>query len=201
MRASPKSLKSMPEDGSNTQPLANESSPSPGYVKNKIKAHKSRKRASEGSRARASQNQKLLAKAAKKLDALLKEFPDAKLHRAFEVLGEQLDATKKFYDMENKRVIDIPDEKTRHDAAIAILAYKLGRPVERSENLHVHATTDDLNELVDLIRSSKGASRRLSGLLPENVAKAQDVVTDKPENDPTKSDQNSDATSGDDLGT
>jgi hypothetical protein len=43
-------------------------------------------------------------------------------------LGKQLNATKEIWDVNKKKLIDIPDEKIRQDAALAILAYKWGRP-------------------------------------------------------------------------
>jgi hypothetical protein len=123
----------------------------------------------------------IFARAAKKLDRLLKEFPDEHLDRALRVFGEQLEATKKIYDLGEKKLIDIPDKKVRQGAALAILAYKLGRPVERSENVHLHATTEDFKLMLARIRESKGAQRRLPADLVnqvENGLKAQDVATD-----------------------
>jgi hypothetical protein len=61
-------------------------------------------------------------------------------------LGEQLNATKKIWDLDAKCLVDIPDEKIRQYAALAILAYKWGRPVERAQVLH--AKTEDFSEML-----------------------------------------------------
>ena len=81
-------------------------------------------------RARAS---KLFKRAAKKLAEIPEEFVDRALRR----LGEQLNATKPMWSVVEKKMINIPDEKIRQDAAIMILAYKWGKPVERSLTAHV----------------------------------------------------------------
>jgi len=81
-------------------------------------------------RARAS---KLFKRAAKKLAEIPEEFVDQALRR----LGEQLNATKPMWSVEKKKMIDIPDERIRQDAAVMILAYKWGKPVERSLSAHV----------------------------------------------------------------
>ena len=96
------------------------------------------KKPSKKSHARASSRaMKLLKRAAKKLQ----EIPDEYLDLALRRLGEQLNATKKMWDVNAKEMIDIPDEKIRQDAAIMILAYKWGKPVERS----IAATADVTN--------------------------------------------------------
>jgi hypothetical protein len=67
----------------------------------------------------------------------------------------------------------VPDEKVRQGAALAIFAYKLSRPVERSENLHLHATVDDFNALIDRVNASPVMMLdRAAGLL-ETDQKAQ----------------------------
>jgi len=81
---------------------------------------------------------RLFKRAEKKLHELLKDVPDEYLDLALRRLGEQLNATKKIWDMNAKCLIDIPDEKIRQDAALAILAYKWGKPVERNVNLNTN---------------------------------------------------------------
>src|SRR5262249_21761157 len=88
----------------------------------------------------------------KKLLELLKDVPEEYLDCALRRLGEQLNATKKIWDMNTKCLIDIPDEKIRQDAALAILAYKWGRPVERQIN--AHANVKDFPALIDRIRQT-----------------------------------------------
>jgi hypothetical protein len=60
---------------------------------------------------------------------LLKNFSDEYVDPALRRLGKQLNATKKIWDVNKKKLIDIPDEKIRQDAALAVLAYKWGRPL------------------------------------------------------------------------
>ncbi len=97
-------------------------------------------------RARAS---KLLKRAAKKLA----EIPDEFLDRALRRLGEQLNATKKMWDVNAKEMMDIPDEKIRQDAAIMILAYRWGKPVERSITAHTDA--GDFEKILEVARQTQ----------------------------------------------
>ena len=91
---------------------------------------------------------KLLKRAAKKLS----EIPDEYLDLALRRLGEQLNATKKMWDVNAKEMMDIPDEKIRQDAAIMILAYKWGKPVERS--IAAHADVGNFPDLVEKLKAS-----------------------------------------------
>ena len=117
----------------------------PGYVKNKIKSNKKRYPVS---RARA---WRLTNRAAKKLA----EIPDEYLDRALRRLGEQLDATKPMWDVVQKKMIDLPDERIRQDAALTILAYKWGKPVEQKLSLSADAT--DFPELLRRLQQSEAA--------------------------------------------
>jgi hypothetical protein len=101
-------------------------------------------------RARAHRASELLKKAAKKLAKLFDSIPDEYLDRALRRLGEQLDATKPMWDVNKKKMIDIPDEKIRQDAAAMILAYKWGKPVERS--ITAHADADDFEKVLEIAR-------------------------------------------------
>jgi hypothetical protein len=65
------------------------------------------------------------------------DVPDKYLDHALRTLGEQLNATKKIWDMNAKCLIDIPDEKIRQYAALAILASKWDKPVERSTSANM----------------------------------------------------------------
>jgi hypothetical protein len=85
---------------------------------------------------------RLINRAAKKLA----EIPDEHLEQALKTLGKQLKATKPIWEVEKKKMIKIADEKIRQDAAIMILAYKWGKPVDRSIGLHGDA--DDFPELL-----------------------------------------------------
>jgi hypothetical protein len=60
-------------------------------------------------------------------------------------------------------LIDIPDEKIRQDAALAILAYKWGKPVERSVTANLPA--DSFPDLVERLRNSPVAREKLGSRL------------------------------------
>jgi hypothetical protein len=129
----------------------NEEHQEPGFVKKKIRNSNPKNRGVE-SRTRAS---RLIAKAKKKLA----EIPDEFLDRALKRLGQQLNATKKIWDPSVKELIDIPDEKIRFDAAVMILAYKWGKPVERS--ISAHADFEDLGSLLQAMKDSPASQASL----------------------------------------
>jgi hypothetical protein len=133
-----------------TEGLEKPSEPIKDFVKKKIRVSKPKKRG-VGSRPRAS-GHAILKKAAEKLAKLLDNVPDEYLDRALRRLGEQLDATKPIWDVNKKKMIEIPDEKIRQDAALVILAYKWGKPVERT--ISATAKFEDLAELQKRLESS-----------------------------------------------
>jgi hypothetical protein len=77
------------------------------------------------------------------------------LDRALRRLGEQLDATKPMWDVAKKKMIDIPDERIRQDAAAMILAYTWGTPVARS--ITAHGDVDDFAAMLEKARNSPAA--------------------------------------------
>ena len=148
----------------------------PGYVKRKIRASTPKHRG-EVSRARIA-GERLFKRAEKKLTALLEDVPDEYLDRALRRLGEQLNATKKIWDLNAKCLIDIPDEKIRQDAALAILAYKWGRPVERAQVLHAQA--EDFPSLIEKLRQSPIAREKLGSSLLEMERKQSAPASAEP---------------------
>jgi len=124
----------MPEDTSNMQMLTGEA--------------KKPKKPAKKPRARA---YRLINRAAKKLA----EIPDEYLDRALKRLGEQLDATKPMWDVVQKKMIDIPDERIRQDAALTILAYKWGKPKE--QHLNINADVSDFPDLLRRLQASEAA--------------------------------------------
>jgi hypothetical protein len=164
-----------------------------GYVKDKIKAHtaeKVDKSASALSRAR-KEARKTLAKIVKKAASISQLLTERDQQQNLRVIRDAKKATHRIWDGEQKKLIEVPDHKTRLAATALDLAYREGRPRERSENVHVHATTEDFKLMLDRIRQSKGAQRRLPAELVktlENGVKAQDVVTDDAQNRESESD-------------
>ena len=124
--------------------------PTEDYVRNKIRTSTPKNRGVE-SRAYA-WGHRLIKRAAKKLAKELDSMPDEYVQLALVRLGEQLNATKKMWDVNVKKLIEIPDEKIRQDAALAILAYKWGRPVERQ--ISATAKFEDLETLQSRIAQS-----------------------------------------------
>jgi hypothetical protein len=103
------------------------------YVKNKIKAHKSHKRASQSSRARKEITAKLakIIKKAALIGELLTENDQAENLR---VIREAKQACHVY--ITKKGEIKVPDHKTQLAAVTLDLAYREGKPVERAEVLH-----------------------------------------------------------------
>ena len=153
----------MSEETPNGQLPSTEPEKRVGYVRQKIRASTPKHRG-EVSRARIA-GERLFKRAEKKLTAMLKDVPDEYLDGALRTLGEQLNATKKIWDMNAKCLIDIPDEKIRQDAALAILAYKWGRPVERSVSANL--PEDSFQDMLERMRHSPVAQEKLGSSLLE----------------------------------
>jgi hypothetical protein len=102
---------------------------------------------------------RLLKKAQKKLAKLLAEIPDEFVDLALRRIGEQLNATKPMWDVIGKKMFDIPDEKIRQDAALVILAYKWGKPVERS--ITAVGDVDNFAAMLEKYRNSPAAQASL----------------------------------------
>jgi hypothetical protein len=133
----------MPENPLNARSQSGESDKSPGYIKEKIRASNPKNRGVE-SPARAwgrDSTRRIIKRAEKKLTAVLKQFPSDAVNKAIEVLEGQLEATKQIWDVNARCLIDIPDEKIRQDAALAILAYEWGTPVQRKIVANVNEET------------------------------------------------------------
>jgi hypothetical protein len=106
--------------------------------------------------------------------------PDEFLDRALKRLGQQLNATKKIWDPGVKLLIDIPDEKIRQDAAVMILAYKWGKPVERS--ISAHADFEDLGTLLQAMKDSPASQASLQKTVEGKVI--THLLPDSPEQTP-----------------
>jgi peptidyl-tRNA hydrolase len=144
-------MKSLPEDSSNTQVPGGELGETSGYVKNKIKAHKSGKRASPCSRAR-KEIRGSLAKIMKKAVSINELLTEHDQHENLRVIRQAKRATHRIYDGEQKRLIEVPDHKTRLAAVTLELAYSEGRPVERQMSLS--GKFEDLAALQERLKHS-----------------------------------------------
>src|SRR5262245_53121085 len=92
------------EEVSEGQLAVGEAGQTVGFVTKKIRASNPKHRG-EVARARIA-GERLFKRAEKKLSELLKDVPDEYLDRALRRLGEQLNATKKIWDLNAKRLID-----------------------------------------------------------------------------------------------
>jgi hypothetical protein len=81
---------------------------------------------------------------------------------AIEVLRAGLRATKLMWDGNARDWVEQPDWKARHDCAMAILAYRFGKPVERQ--MVVAGSFDSFEKLVDRLKLSPLAREELVGL-------------------------------------
>jgi hypothetical protein len=182
--------KDIPGDDSDIQIPPSEPKMTPGYVKNKIKGHKSRKRASQSSRARVAVRGSL-SKIIKKANQIADLLSENDQRENLRVIRRAKKAKYRWYNPETKQAEWIDDHKTQLAATALDLAYREGRPRERSESVHLHATTEDFKLMLARIRESKGAQRRLPAQLVktlENGGKTQDVATDDAQNRESKSD-------------
>jgi peptidyl-tRNA hydrolase len=137
--------KGIPRDDSDVQVPPGEPEKVPGYVKNKIKAHKSSKQASPSSRAR-KEIRGSLSKIIKKAASITELLTEHDQQENLRVIRQAKKATHRIYDGEQKRLIEAPDHKTRLAAVALDLAYREGKPVERSIS-----ATGDLNKFPELL--------------------------------------------------
>jgi hypothetical protein len=139
----------MPEESSNTELTAGELETIRGYVKKKIKAHKSRKRASQSSRSRKEITGKL-AKIIKKAAAIGELLTEGDQEENLRVIREAKQARHVY--ITKKDEVHVPDDKTRLAAVALDLAYREGKPVERAEVLHGDAK--DFPSLIEKLKQS-----------------------------------------------
>ena len=148
----------MPEDNSNVQAPAGEPEKIPGYVKRKIK---SENRLNRESRAR-KEIRSSLAKIIKKAASISELLTEHDQRENLRVIREAKKATHRIYDGEQKRLIEVPDHKTRLAAAALDLAYSEGKPIERQ--VQITGDFEDLGTLLNRIRESPVAMRELADL-------------------------------------
>jgi hypothetical protein len=143
----------MTEESANTELTAGQLETIPGYVKNKIKAHKSHKRASPASRARKAARKQITAKLAKiiKKAAFIGELlTEGDQEENLRVIREAKQACHVY--ITKKGEVQLPDHKTRLAAVALDLAYREGKPVERAEVLHGDAK--DFPALIEKLNQS-----------------------------------------------
>ena len=153
-------LKGTAGQDSGVQVQPNEPQKNPGYVKEKIRASTPKSRGL--GRPRAHRSDKIIKRAEKKLSEILK-FASDDVAAAMQVLRDQLKATKGIWDINAKCMVQIPDEKIRQDAALAILAYEWGRPTEKK--LVAVADAEDFQAMLDRFQASPVAQEKFGSSL------------------------------------
>jgi hypothetical protein len=152
-------LKANPEDTS-TQVIVIESEKTPGYIKEKIRDGRySQKAPTPGSRAR-KEIRGSLSKIIKKAASISQLLTEHDQQENLRVIREGKKATHRIYDGELKRLIEVPDHKTRLAAVALDLAYREGKPVEKS--LTVHADVEDFQAMVDKLNASPAFQAKIS---------------------------------------
>jgi len=164
----------IPGDDSKVQVPLSEVEKTAGYVKNKIK---SQNRPSRGSRAR-KEIHGSLAKIIKKAASITDLFTEHDQQENLRVIRQAKRATHRIYDGEQKRLIEVPDHKTRLAATMLDLAYREGKPVERS--VTAHGNIEDFEKVLEIARqvqARKSLQKTAEGkeippALPEPTAKS-----------------------------
>jgi hypothetical protein len=141
--------KGTPGDDSNLQVPPSGQEKTPGYVKNKIKSNK---KGEPLARARKEPWPTSLAKVIKKSISISQLLTERDQAANVRVLREAKSATHRIFDPATKRLIEVPDHKTRLAAITLELAYSEGRPVERQ--ISVSGDYDDLGEMLEMVKNS-----------------------------------------------
>ncbi|HZR66019.1 MAG TPA: hypothetical protein VFA85_12770 [Terriglobales bacterium] len=127
------------------------SSPEPekDFVRNKIK-RQAQKSGSSGSHAR--KEIRSLAKVIKKAKSIAELLTEDDQEENLRVIREAKRATHKVFDVDQKKLVEQPDHKTRLAAVTLDLAYREGTPVARS--ISATGSLRDMKELLDRTDSS-----------------------------------------------
>jgi len=86
---------------------------------------------------------------------------------AIRVLRAGLLATKTSWDGDSKSWATQEDWKERREAAALILAYKFGKPIERS--IAATGNFEELGDLLNRIRESPLALKKLGDIMPDRA--------------------------------
>jgi hypothetical protein len=127
-----------------------------GYVAEKIATYKSKKRRTLA-RARASVDGKhnAVVKIPKAIRTLLDCINENDLEQVARVYREAMNATTRMWDVNEKKLIEFPDHKTRVAAANMVAAYKEGLPVQRQ--IRLDAKFGELKDKVAAFKRSPAA--------------------------------------------
>jgi hypothetical protein len=142
----------MSEDDLSMQPAAGERERVPGYVKNKIKSSKNSTSVTRARKGEKSQVSTYVAKVYKKAAQLADLMTGEDVEDDLRVLREAKNAVHYIYDQKQRRLVPVPDHKTRLAATTLSRAYHEGKPVERQQVLK--GDFKDFPDLIDRLNSS-----------------------------------------------
>lgn len=86
---------------------------------------------------------------------------DEDIDTCLRVIRQAMNATHRIFDPEHRRMIEVPDHKTRLAAATILLAYDEGLPIKRTVALTGDFQSAD--QLIDRLRGSPEALRAIMG--------------------------------------
>jgi hypothetical protein len=161
----------MAEANSEIQVPASEPEKIPGYVKNKIK---SKNRPNRGSRARKAWRGSI-AKVIKKAASIAELLTENDQQENLRVIREAKRATHRVFNFETKKTEAVPDHKTRLAGVMLDLAYREGKPVERS--LEVSGSYTELSDVLKSLEQSPECRRLMSPELFKSLRKACSAET------------------------
>lgn len=128
----------------------------PNFVKKKIREQ------AAVARARKEPWPATLAKVVKKAISISELLTEEDLRENARVLRQAKRATHRIFDPEKRKMIQVPDHKTRLAAITLELAYSEGRPIERQ--IQLQAKFEDLGEVLAQVRESPETMKMLAKL-------------------------------------
>jgi hypothetical protein len=132
-----------------------------GFVADKIKSQsKNGKNGVHVARARKGWRPSSLTKIIKKAASISELLTDDDQEENLRVIREAKRAVHRVYDTQLKRLVEVPDYKTRLAATTLDLAYREGKPIERS--MEVSGSYKELSEVLAELERSPEARRLLS---------------------------------------
>ena len=166
----------MSENTLNVHSPSGEPDQTAGYVTTKIAASNPQK-TGQKPRARVkeeSQVSQYVAKVYKKAAQIADLMSGEDVEADLKVLRDAKKATHHVYDTKKKKLVKVPDHKTRLAATTLSRAYHEGKPIERS--IAVHGDVDDFAAMLEKARNSPAALEALQKTVEGKV-----ILSDSPD--------------------
>ena len=128
----------------------------PGFVKKKI-SDNSKIREPVARARKEAQVSLYVAKVFKKAAQIADLMTNEDVEEDLRVLRQAKKATHHVYDTKKKKLVKVPDHKTRLAATTLSRAYHEGKPIERS--IAAHGDFEDLGEMLEKLRNSSEWAR------------------------------------------